>query len=151
MFSFIVGQQLRLEVTASRSLYPINLMSHDDDPDWKIQRFPFTPVGPETLAVMLPGYLVKFDATAEAVLPALAADDAALGGIIVDLPDPQDDPTKPTVAVAMSGSFNQRQIHYANAHSQGGSPTPLSAVAIQRLRDLQIFLDPSVPTGAFAP
>jgi hypothetical protein len=133
------------------ALYPINIMSHDDDPDWKIQRFEFVPVAPETLDKMHVGYLVKFDATAMKVSPALAADDAALGGIIVDLPDPQDDPTKPTVAVALSGSFNQRQIHYANAWSQGPSPTALSAAAIQRLRDLQIFLDPSVPTGAFAP
>lgn len=133
------------------AIYPVNLMSHDDDPDWKIQRFPFTDAGAEVLAVMLPGYLVKFDATAQAVLPALAADDALLGGIIVDLPLDPANPTDRTVAVALSGSFNQRQIHYANAHAEGGSPSPLSAAAIQRLRDLQIFLDPSVPTGAFAP
>lgn len=133
------------------ALYPINLMSHDDDPDWKCQRFPFTDAAPEVIAKMLPGYLVKFNATADGVLPALAADDAVLGGVIVDRPDPQDDPTKPTVLVALSGSFNQRQIHYANAWSQGSSPTALSAAAIQRLRDLQIFLDPSVPSGAFAP
>lgn len=133
------------------SIYPINLMSHDDDPDWKIQRFPFTDAGAEVLAVMLPGYLVKFDATAQAVLPALAADDANLGGIIVDLPIDPANPADRTVAVALSGSFNQRQIHYANAHAEGGSPSPLSPAAIQRLRDLQIFLDPSVPTGAFAP
>ncbi|SRR5580765_7121919 len=133
------------------ALYPVNLMSHDDDPDWKIQRFPFVAIAPETLDKMHAGYLVKFDATAQKVSGALAADDATIGGIIVDLPDPQDDPANPTVAVALSGSFNQRQIHYANAWSQGPSPTALSAAAIQRLRDLQIFLDPSVPTGAFAP
>jgi len=138
-------------MSVKSALYPINLMSHDDDPDWKIQRFPFVDAAPEVLAKMLPGYLVKFDATAEKVLPALAADDAGLGGIIIDLPIDPANPADTTVAVALSGSFNQRQIHYANAWSQGGSPTPLSAAAIQRLRDLQIFLDPSVPTGAFSP
>lgn len=131
-------------------LYPINILSHDDDPHWKVQRFPFTDAAPEVIAKMQPGYLVKFNATADGVLPALAADDAALGGIIVDLPDPTTPPDN-TVAVALSGSFNRRQIHYANAWSQGASPTPLSAAAIQKLRDLQIFLDPSVPTGAFSP
>ena len=133
------------------AFYPVNLMSHDDDPDWKIQRFPFTDAGTETLAVMLPGFLVKFDPTGQAVLPALAADDANLGGIIVDLPIDPANPTDRTVAVALSGSFNQRQIHYADAHLASGGPPPLSPAAIQRLRDLQIFLDPSVPTGAFAP
>jgi hypothetical protein len=132
-------------------VFTYNLLSHDDDPDWKTQRFPFTDAAPEVLAKMQPGYLVKFNATADGVLPALAADDALIGGIIVDKPDPQDDPTKPTVLVALAGSFNQRQIHYANAWSQGSSPTPLSPAAIQRLRDLQIFLDPSVPSGAFSP
>lgn len=135
------------------ALYPVNLQSHDDTPNWKIVRFPFVDAAPEVIAKMLPGYLVKFDATQTHVLPALAADDAALGGIIVDLPDlnlPLG-PGNDTVGVALRGSFNQRQIHYANAWSQGGSPTPLSVAAIQRLRDLEIFLDPSVPTGAFAP
>jgi hypothetical protein len=133
------------------ALYPINLLSHDEDPDWKVQRFPFTDAAPEVLAKMLPGYLVKFDATAQAVLPALAADDAALGGVIIDLPADPANPSDRTVAVALSGSFNQRQIHYANAWSQGASPTPLSPAAIQRLRAMSIFLDPSVPTGAFSP
>lgn len=133
------------------ALYPINLLSHDDDPDWKIQRFPFTDAGPEVLAKMLPGFLVKFDATAEAVLPALAADDALLGGVIIDLPADPANPTDRTVAVALEGSFNQRQIHYANAWSQGGSPSPLSPAAIQQLRDKGIYLDPSVPTGPFSP
>lgn len=131
-------------------LYPVNLQSHDDEPDWKIVRFPFTDAAPEVLAKMLPGFLVKFNAGGTAVLPALAADDAALAGIIVDLPDGYV-PTDTTVGIALSGSFNQRQVHYANAWSQGGSPTPLSVAAVQRLRDLQIFLDPSVPTGAFVP
>jgi hypothetical protein len=133
------------------ALYPINLLSHDADPDWKLQRFPFIDAAPEVLAKMLPGFLIKFDATAQSVLPALAADDAVLGGVIVDLALDPANPTDRTVAVALGGSFNQRQIHYANAWSQGSSPTPLSPAAIQRLRDLNIFLDPSVPTGPFAP
>jgi hypothetical protein len=133
------------------ALYPINLLSHDDDPDWKVQRFPFTDAAPEVLAKMLPGFLIKFDATGLAVLPALAADDAVLGGVIIDLAADPANPTDRTVAVALNGSFNQRQIHYANAWSQGSSPTPLSAAAIARLRSLDIFLDPSVPTGPFSP
>jgi hypothetical protein len=74
-----------------------------------------------------------------------------LAGIIVDLPDTVSNPTDVTVAIALRGSFNQRQIHYANAWSQGGSPTPLSPAALQRLRDMDFYLDPSVPTGAFSP
>jgi hypothetical protein len=132
-------------------LYPINLLSHDDDPDWKCQRFPFTDAAPEVIAKMQAGFLVKFNAAATGVLPALAADDANIGGIIVDLPIDPANPTDTTVLVALEGSFNQRQIHYANAWSQGSSPTPLSAAAIQRLRDLAIFLDPSVPSGGFSP
>jgi hypothetical protein len=138
-------------MSVKSQLFTYNLLSHDDDPDWKVQRFPFTDAAPEVLAKMLPGFLVKFDATAQAVLPALAADDAVLGGIIVDLAIDAANPNDRTVLVALEGSFNQRQIHYANAWSQGGSPTPLSAAAIQRLRDLAIFLDPSVPSGAFSP
>jgi hypothetical protein len=133
------------------ALYPINLLSHDDDPNWKVGRFVFTDAAPEVIAKMLPGFLVKFNATADGVLPALAADDAVIGGIIVDLPTYGNSPADTTVLVALQGSFNQRQIHYANAWSQGSSPTPLSAAAIQRLRLLGIFLDPSVPSGAFAP
>jgi hypothetical protein len=138
-------------MSVKSQLYPINLMSHDDDPNWKVQRFPFVDAAPEVLAKMFAGFLVKFDAAATSVLPALAADDALIGGIIVDLPNDPANPTDRTVLVALGGSFNQRQIHYANAWSQGGSPTPLSPAAIQRLRDLNIFLDPSVPTGAFSP
>jgi hypothetical protein len=132
-------------------LFAVNLLSHDDDPDWKVQRFPFTDAAPEVLAKMQAGYLVKFNATADGVLPALAADDAAIGGIIVDLAADPANPADVTVAVALEGSFNKRQIHYANAWSQGASPTALSAAAIQRLRDLAIFLDPSVPSGPFSP
>jgi hypothetical protein len=133
------------------ALYPINLLSHDPDPDWKTYRYPFTDAAPETLAKMLPGYLVKFNAGGTAVLPALAADDAVLAGVIIDLATDPANPTDTTVAIALTGSFNQRQIHYANAWSQGQSPTALSAAAIARLRAIQIFLDPSTPTGAFSP
>lgn len=132
------------------AIFPVNLQSHDDTPNWKAVRYPFTDAAPEVIAKMLPGFLVKFNAGQTAVLPALAADDAILGGVIIDLPDPSN-PGDITVAVALRGSFNQRQIHYANAWSQGASPTPLSVAAIQRLRDLEIYLDPSVPTGAFSP
>jgi hypothetical protein len=133
------------------TISPINLLSHESEPDWKVQRFPFTDAAPEVLAKMAPGYLVKFNAGRTAVLPALTADDAALEGIIVDLATDPANPTGTTVAVALQGSFNQRQIHYANAWSQGASPTPLTVAALNRLRDLGIFLDPSVPTGAFSP
>lgn len=121
-----------------------NLLSADRIPDWKVKRFPFVDAAPEVIAKMLPGYLVKFNAGGDAVLPALAADDAALGGIIIDLPAPDD--VNHTVAVALSGSFNQRQIHYANAWNES-PPTALSDAAVQRLRDIDIYLDPSVPTG----
>ena len=132
---------------AITALYPINLLSHDDHPDWKVQRFPFTDVGPEVLAKMWPGFLVKFDATAQAVLPALAADDALLGGILLDIGCwDMANPTDRTVTVALSGSFNKRAIHYANAWAES-VPSALSPAAIQRLRSLEIFLDPSVPSG----
>jgi hypothetical protein len=131
--------------------FPTNLLSHDDDPHRKEYRFPFTDAAPEVLAKMQPGYLVKFNAGRTAVLPALAADDAVLEGVIVDLAIDPANPTDTTVLVALSGSFDQRQIHYANAWSQGGSPTALSVAAINRLRDMSIFLDPSTPTGAFSP
>jgi hypothetical protein len=129
--------------------YPVNLLSHDEDPDWKLQRWPFADVGAETIDKMQAGYLVKFNAAHDGVEPALAADDALLDGIIVDKPEPNT--TDNTVAVALSGSFNKNQIHYANAHAEGSSPTPLSAAAISRLRTLNIFLDDAVPAQPFAP
>ena len=144
------------------SYLPTNLLSHDDDPGWKVQRFPFTAVGPQTLAKMMAGFLVKFDATAMAVLPALAADDAILGGIIVDLNLDQANvladgvtPADNTVLVALEGSFDQRAIYYAdqwaNLPPNPGPVVPLSAAAINRLRTLNIFLDPSVTAGPFSP
>lgn len=123
----------------------VELLSHDDDPNWKVQRWPFTDASPEVIGVMKPGYLVKFNSGRTAVLPALSADDATLEGIIVDLPDPQDDPVAPTVGVALMGSFNKNRIHYANAHAQAeGSETALSTAALARLRDMGIFLEPTV-------
>lgn len=123
----------------------VELLSHDDDPDWKVQRWPFTDASPEVIGKMKPGYLVKFNSGRTAVLPALAADDATLEGIIVDLPDPNDDPLHPTVAVALEGSFNKNRIHYANAWTQTeGSETALSTAALTRLRDMGIFLEPTV-------
>ena len=133
------------------AFYPINLLGAEEDPNWVVKRYPFTDAAPEVIGKMQAGYLVKFNATLDAVLPALAADDAALGGIIVDLPDPTDLSTAPTVAVGLSGTFNKRQVHYANAWTQGASPTPLSAAAIQRLRDINILLDDTLPAGAFSP
>jgi hypothetical protein len=133
------------------SFAPINLLSHDDTPNLKPVRYPFTDAAPEVLAKMQVGYLVKFNAGLTAVLPALAADDAVLAGIIADLPDIVTNPTDTTVAIYLRGSFNIRQIHYANAWSQGASPTALSAAAITRLRSIEIFLDPSVPTGPPSP
>lgn len=135
------------------AFYPINILGEGSGPDWKVFRYPFTPVGTETLAKMQPGYLLKFNAAGNAVEPALAADDASLDGILVDRPNPGDDPASPTVAIAVQGTFNKNQIHYADAHLAvpPAGPPPLSAAAVERLRTLNIFLDPAVPAGAFAP
>lgn len=122
------------------------LLSHDDEPGWKVQRYAFAGTSTETIGVMQPGYLVKMGSDGASVVPALAADDANLVGIIVDLPDPQDDPAHPTVAVAFEGSFNARQIHYADAWSADPTtgPAALSVAAINRLRSQSIFIDPTV-------
>jgi hypothetical protein len=130
--------------------WPINILGEGSGADWKVHRYPFIGVGAETIDKMQPGYLVKSNAAATGVEPALAADDAKFIGVIVDKPDPGDDPTKPTVAVAMQGTFNRNQIHYASAHAEN-PPVILSAAAQDRLRTLNIFLDPAVPAGPFAP
>ena len=125
-----------------------NLLSWDDDPDGVVRRYPFADAGALTVAAMKPGYLVKFDAAAANVLGAVGADDAALAGIIVDLPDNTDTPSganTKTVAVAFEGSFDKNQIKYADGTS------PLSAAALARLRGISIFLDPATPSGPFAP
>jgi hypothetical protein len=131
--------------------YPINILGEGSGPDWKIYRYPFAAVGAETIDKMQPGYLVKFNAAGNGVEPALAADDAILGGIIVDKPDPGE--TSATVAVLVQGTVNRNQVHYANAHTvvPPATPPPLSAAAMARLRVLNIFLDPAVPALPFAP
>jgi len=123
---------------------PANLQSHDDDPSWKQVRLPFTDAAGALIANMQPGYLVKMNATNDGVLGALAADDAALAGVIIDLPGAEETTVK-TVAVALSGSFDKRTVKYADGSS------PLSAAAIVRLRDMSIFVDDTVPSGPFAP
>ena len=69
-----------------------------------------------------------------------------LSGVIIDVASDQTNPTDRTVTVALSGSFNVKAIHYANAWSEG-VPSALTPAAIQRLRSLEIFFDPSVPSG----
>jgi hypothetical protein len=135
------------------AFYPINILGEGTGPDWKVYRYPFIDVGTETLAVMQAGYTLKFNAARNAVEPALAADDALIDGVLVDKPDPGDDPANPTVAVLVQGTVNKNQIHYADAHKTpaGSGPPPLSAAALARLSVLNIFLDPAVPAGPFAP
>jgi hypothetical protein len=122
-----------------------NLMSHDDEPGWKVSRYPFAAAGGPALSTMKPGYLLKFDATRANVNPALAADDALLEAVLIDLPTDAANPTDVTVGVAFNGSFDKNQIKYADG------TTPLSAAAVARLRDMEIFLDPAVPTGPTSP
>jgi len=133
---------------------PENLLGSESVPDWKVKRFPFEETVTETLARMKNGFLVKFNATEDGVIPALAADDAALAGVIVGLPDDAEtgvgDPAVKTVAVALQGTFNQNAVQYADAWDTENI-TPLSAEAIERLRLLNIFLDPAVRAGAFTP
>ena len=52
------------------AFYPINILGLGDGSDWKVFRYPFIAVGPETLAVMQPGYLLKFNAAGNSVEPA---------------------------------------------------------------------------------
>jgi hypothetical protein len=130
---------------SSTTFKPANLQSHDDDPSWKVKRLPFADGAGGNLANMQAGFLVKLNATQDGVVGALAADDAALDGVIVDVGDPVGNPPDTTVAVAFMGSFDKRTVKYANGAS------PLSAAAIVRLRDVGIFVDDTVPGGAFAP
>jgi hypothetical protein len=125
-----------------------NLMSADDEPDWKVKRYPYTDVGALTLAAAKLGHLVKFDATRATVEGAVGADDAVLEGIIVDLPDNTDTPVAPavnTVLVALMGSFDKNQILYSD------NTTPVSAAGLARLHAMGIFLDTATPAGNFAP
>jgi hypothetical protein len=123
---------------------PWPLLSHDDDPHWKVKRYPFVAGAGPALATMKPGYLIKFDATLANVAGALAADDALLGGVIIDLPDPNN-ASDTSVAVALSGSFDKNTIKYADGAQ------PISAAGQIQLRDVGIYLDAAVPGGAFAP
>ena len=131
-------------VVSGTTFSPANLQSHDDDPHWKTVRLPFTDAGALTAAAMKPGYLVKLNATNDGVLGAVAADDAVLGGVILDLPGAEETTVK-TVAVALSGSFDKRTVKYADGAQ------PISAAGVVRLRDMNIFLDDTVPAGGFAP
>jgi hypothetical protein len=125
---------------------PVPLLSHDDDPDWKVIRMPFAPGTGPALSTMKPGYLIKFDAARANVNPALPADDAVLEGIIIDVGGTDvANPADTTVAVALNGSFDKNTIKYADGTS------PISAAGLARLRDMNIFLDPAIPIGAFAP
>jgi hypothetical protein len=125
---------------------PWPLLSHDDDPNWKVVRMPFTAAGGITIALVKPGYLVKFGAARADVLPAVAADDAVLEGVIIDVGGTApDNPSDATVAVALSGSFDKNTVKYADGAQ------PISAAGLKRLHEVQIYLDAAVPGGAFAP
>jgi hypothetical protein len=132
------------------SLTYFNLLGAHPDPDWVVYRYPFTDADDEVIAKMQPGYLVKFDSDRTHVLPAVSggSDDAALDGIIVDLPKEND--VNKTVAVAQQGTFNENAIHYASAWEE--SPVvALTAAAKARLAVLGIFLEPAIKAGPFAP
>jgi hypothetical protein len=121
---------------------PVPLLSHDDDPNWKVKRYPYS--GGPALATIKPGYLVKFDATLATVIGALPADDALLAAVVIDLPDPNN-PSDTSVAIALMGSFDKNTVKYADGTS------PISVAGTIQLRDVGIFLDAAVPGGAFAP
>jgi len=121
---------------------PVPLLSHDDDPNWKVKRYPYS--GGPALATIKPGYLVKFDATLATVIGAVPADDALLSGVVIDLPDPNN-ASDTSVAVALMGSFDKNTIKYADGTQ------PISVAGTIQLRDVGIFLDAAVPGGAFAP
>ena len=131
------------------AFYPTNILGEGSGQDWKIFRYPFADAGTNTLDKMKAGFLVKFNAAGNGVEPALAADDAVLGGVLVDLPDPGEAST--TVAVAVAGTFNRNQIHYADAWEDPETLVPISAAGADRLRNLNIFLDPAVPAGPLLP
>jgi len=124
---------------------PWPLLSHDDDPDWKVVRYPYAAAGGPALSTLKPGYLVIFDAARANVNPGLPASDATLEGVILDLPNDPANPSDTTVGVALSGSFDKNTIKYADG------TTPISVAGVTRLRDMNIFLDNAVPGGAFVP
>ena len=125
---------------------PVPLLSHDDDPNWKVERYPLTANGGNTIATVKPGYLVKFNAGRNGVIPALAADDALLEGVILD--KDYDDVTNAagtTVGIARTGSFDKNTIKY------GDGSQPISAAGLTTLNSHQIYLDAAIAGGAFAP
>jgi hypothetical protein len=67
-----------------------------------------------------------------------------LAGVILDLPDPNN-VSDVSVAVGLSGSYDKNTVKYADGTQ------PISAAGVQRLRDMNIYLDAAVPGGAFAP
>jgi hypothetical protein len=124
-----------------------NILSWDDV-DVVVRRYQYTDAGALTLAAAKIGHIVKFDAARANVLGAVAADDAVLEGIIVDLPNNTDVPSgtnKNTVGVALAGAFDKNNVFYSD------NTQPISAAGQERLRDLGIFIDPATPAGAFAP
>jgi len=123
---------------------PVPLLSHDDDPNWKVVRMPYS--GGPALSTIKPGYVVKFDATRANVAGAVAADDAVLEGVIIDVGGTDvANAADTTVAVALSGSFDKNTVKYADG------ATPLSAAAVKRLHEVGIFIDAAIVGGAFAP
>jgi hypothetical protein len=142
------GKPQGLEVfngISGTTFLPVPLLSHDDDPNWKVVRMPYTVAGGITFASLKPGYLVKFGAARADVLPAVAADDAVLEGVIIDVGADVANTPDTTVAVALSGSFDKNTIKYADGAS------PISAAGLKRLHEVQIYLDAAIPGGAFAP
>ena len=111
-----------------------NLLGSTEDPDWKIYRYPVTPNGAITIANLLPGYLLKFDANRLNVIPALAADDALLDGICIDLPDPS------------SEGWTAASATFADGVTTSGSPVITSATAAFKSTDVGL-----VVTGAGIP
>jgi hypothetical protein len=123
---------------------PWPLLSHDDDPDWKVVRFPYS--GGPPLNTVKPGYLVKFDAAGATVLGAVAADDAALAGVILDVGGTDvANPNDTTVGIGLTGSYDKNTIKYADGTQ------PISPAGVARLRAIQIYLDAAIPAGGFAP
>lgn len=129
------------------SFTPQNILGDGIGADWRVERHGFTDATGKTLADMFPGALVKFDAEREHVLGAVAADDAVLAGIIVDLPNTEETGTPKSVGVALTGTFNANQIKYTGADVG----TALSAAAKDRLAALGIFLSPAITASGFTP
>jgi hypothetical protein len=140
-----IGKPAGMEVfdTISGTTFaPWPLLSHDDDPDWKVVRYPYN--GGPALNTIKPGYLIKVGATRVDVAGAVGTDDAVLEGIVLDVPDPNN-PSDTSVGVAFSGSFDKNTVKYADGTQ------PITAAGLARLRDMGIFLDNAVTGGTFAP